>query len=535
MTVMRAFSPLSHRAMRLGLLFGAEAALLVVLFQLSSDLVCRETAIETACRGLRWAGLWVICGASLLAVWLWARPGARADFMRRVAQEAGGARWAALHAAGLALLIGPVLAVPDGAMNAQFARIFPVLCAGAALAVPGGLLWLVRPASWRGWLAGRAASLVAILAFAALLPGGVVLAGPLWTVQALTDLTFIAVYLMLRLFSDAVEVYPDAYVIGADGFLVEVAETCSGIEGLVLITAFLALYAALFRDELRLRRMGLVIWPLALLASWCFNAVRITALILIGAHVSPDLAVNGFHSFAGWLMFTALAGAVLVVVGRSRWALRDCPAAAPGPAPGPLSEDDAAGRIVPFIVFALSGMIAQAFWSDPALGYPLRVALMAGALWWARRVVARHLARPSVPALLAGGAVAALWIATAPAAAPLSPGLAALSGAGLAAWVVLRVLGTAVLVPVIEEMFFRGYVQARLDRGGGASRVLAVAVSAALFAAVHGRWIEAGLAGVVFSILYLRSGRLADAIAAHASANAVIAVVALWRGDFALI
>jgi exosortase E/protease (VPEID-CTERM system) len=90
-------------------------------------------------------------------------------------------------------------------------------------------------------------------------------------------------------------------------------------------------------------------------------------------------------------------------------------------------------------------------------------------------------------------------------------------------------------VPVIEELFFRGYVQARLDRGTVLSRIIAIAVSAGLFALVHGRWIEAGLAGMIFSFVYMRNGRLADAMAAHAVANAVIAAVALWRGDWALI
>ena len=59
--------------------------------------------------------------------------------------------------------------------------------------------------------------------------------------------------------------------------------------------------------------------------------------------------------------------------------------------------------------------------------------------------------------------------------------------------------------------------------------------AAAAFALLHGRWIEAGLAGVIFSMLYIRQGRLADAITAHAVANALIAVVAAWRGDWTLI
>jgi exosortase E/protease (VPEID-CTERM system) len=137
--------------------------------------------------------------------------------------------------------------------------------------------------------------------------------------------------------------------------------------------------------------------------------------------------------------------------------------------------------------------------------------------------------------VLAGLGVGLGWVLSAPAAAPLSEGVAALSGGAFAAWAALRLFGTVALVPMIEELFFRGYVQARLDRGTWPSRVLAVAVSATLFALMHGRWLEAGLAGVVFSVLYMRKGRLADAIAAHASANALIAAVALWRGDFALI
>src|SRR6056297_2477967 len=501
-----AHSSLPHRALWLGALFVAEMAALVVAFQVFSDIECRATGIETACRGLRWLALWLVCAASLLGVYLWARPEARAGFARITATAPGGRGWRALHLAGLAVTFAPLFVVPVAEMNLRFHLVFPVLCAGAAMTAAGGLFWLARPGAWAGWLTGRAASVLAICGVAAAIPGIVVLAGPLWTVQALTDVTFIAVYLMLRLFSDMVVVNPEAYIIGTQEFRVEVAETCSGIEGLVLITAFLALYAVLFRDDLRLRRFGLVIWPLALLVSWVFNTVRITALILIGAHVSPDLSVNGFHSFAGWIMFTALAVGVLIVVNRSRYALQD--AAVPqmrDAAVPPLAQDDVAGRIVPFIVFALSGMIVQAFWAEPALGYPLQLG------------------------------VGVAWIVSAPLAEPTPEALAGLGAGAFAVWAVLRILGTVALVPVIEELIFRGYVQARLDRGTPLSRVAAIAVSAGLFALVHGRWIEAALAGIVFSLLYMRHGRLADAMAAHASANALIAAVALWRGDWALI
>lgn len=520
--------------MSLGVLFVVEMALLVLGYQVNSDLECRATGIEGACRGLRLVALWLVCSSSLLGIYLWARPKARLEFARASVRAPGGLGWATLHCAGVLCMIAPLILIAPEDLSARFQGIFPLAGLGALLAAFGGVFWLMRIEAWAEWLRGRSASLLAIGAFGAALPGAAVLAGPLWTVQAVTDVTFIAVFLLLRLFSDEVIVDPETYVIGTPEFRVMVADSCSGVEGLVLISAFLALYGVLFRDDLRLRRFGLVIWPLALLISWMFNAVRITVLILIGVHVSPELAVNGFHSFAGWIMFTGLSIVGLVMLGRSGYALqaRSVPQTR---TLSRLSEDDVAGRILPFIAFAISGLVAQAFWTEPALAYPLQVTTMFIALWWVRGTLGHYLAWPSALSVLAGLGVGAAWVATAPPPVPSTEALLNLSGTAFALWAALRILGTVALVPVVEELLFRGYVQARLDRGTASSRFIAIAVSAGLFALVHGRWIEAGFAGIVFSLLYLRNGRLADAIAAHAVANAVIAAVALLRGDWALI
>jgi len=524
---------LPSRVVWLGALFATEMVVVILAFQILSQIECRQTAIEGACRALRGLALGVMCVAFLLGIYLWARPEARQGFADICRDTPGGRISGLVHGGGFALILAPLGVVAPADMNANFHLIFPVLVAGAALAALGGLFWLAGPGAWRRWLRGRGLSLLALFGLAALSPGLVVLLGPLWYQQVLTDITFIAVVVALSLVSDRVTVDPSVHIIGADDFLVQVADSCSGIEGFVLITVFLALFAALFRDDLRLKRFWLVIWPLALVASWMFNVLRITALLLIGAHLSPELAVNGFHSFAGWLMFSTLSIGVLIVVSRSGFVMRDVAGDRAAPVASP-AQDDVVGRILPFIVFALSGLIVQAFWSAPALGYPVQVVMMLGVLWWARGTVLRYLAMPGPLAGFAGLCVGVLWVLSAPAAAP-DAALAALGGVSLALWAMLRIFGTVMLVPLIEEMFFRGYIQARLDQGGTASRVVAVLVSATLFAAMHGRWIEAGLAGLVFSLLYMRNGRLADAIAAHAVANAVIAGVALWRGDWSLI
>jgi len=143
-------------------------------------------------------------------------------------------------------------------------------------------------------------------------------------------------------------------------------------------------------------------------------------------------------------------------------------------------------------------------------------------------------------ALAAGMVVGVVWVVLAgPGDGALATMLAAMTPGSYASWIALRLLGTALLVPLIEEMFFRGYVLARLAGGAqggwGWRRIAAVVVSSAAFATMHGRWTEAALAGVVFALLALWRGRVTAAVQAHVAANTLIAAVAVWSGDFSLI
>ena len=530
MTKLESFK-MPQRAVWIWALFAAELVAIVVAFQVLASVECRLTNLETACRGLRGVVVRAMCLGCMLGIYLWARAPARRDFAVMAATQQAGTPWMILHAVGLAVAFLPLLLVPQAEMNAMFDVIFPVLVAGGAMAAVGGLFWLARPGDWRAWLRPRWREFLGLTAVALLLPDMADLVAPLWYWQVLTEITFFGVAVLLTLLSGTPVVNPEAQIIGTNGFLVAVADSCSGIEGFALISAFLALYAILFRDTLRMGRFWLVVWPVSIFLSWLLNVVRITVLILIGAHFSPELAVNGFHSFAGWLFFTALAIGVLITVSKLRWLHKE---ATPW-AVTPLSNDDMAARILPFVVFMLSGIVVNAFWQAPELGYPLQVLGMAGALWYVRRPLRAYFARPSWLAVVAGLAVGGGWVIMAPAPEAPSLALAALSPLAFVAWAMVRIIGTVALVPLIEELFFRGYVQTRIDDGTWPRRILAIALSAAAFALLHGRWIEAGIAGVIFSMLYIRKGRLADAITAHAVANALIAILAAWRGDWTLI
>lgn len=516
--------------------FAAELVVLAASYQFLARIECGATGAAGACdllRGLVVRALVVLAAAGVLA---WARPALVARFAAAGAEAAGAGRWMAAHAAGVAMLSMPLVLTLGQDLSAVFLQMLPWWLGGGVLAAACGLFWLAPPAAWRLMLASDGGAPLPVLGLAALLPDLAELFRPVWDWQGLTKATFDAAYAFLRLFSDRAFADPAAYVMGVGGFAVHIARQCSGVEGVALVSGFCALYAFVFRRELRVARFLTVVLPLGIAASWALNVVRIGVLVLIGANVSPELAVNGFHSYAGWLFFTLLALGIVALGQAVPWFWHPA-----GPRQqAPLRRDIIAASILPFVAFMVAGTATRAFLPVPAMGDPLiALVLLAAVLVFLPAL--RGLPWSVDPAGIAAGiAVGVAWVALAEPAAPGDPLAVALWGLGpatVALWVALRVAGTAVLVPVVEEMFFRGYLMRRI--AGAAAlpgmTVLAVAVSSAAFAALHGRWMEGGAAGVVFALAALRRGRVTDAIQSHAAANATVAAAAILRGDFTLI
>ncbi|GGH26543.1 hypothetical protein SAMN05444007_10360 [Cribrihabitans marinus] len=526
----------THRFYRLIALFALEVLAIILIFQVFSSVECRLTEVETACRGLRSAMIRGLCLFIGLGLFVWFRPGLRARLLR--ASEAGGyeARlWGFAHLAGLGLIFLPWMSADPATLNRDFPVYMLSLSLGAFLAGLGALFLLVPRGEVLPLLRAGGRGLVAVVVVSLIIPDLADALAPLWwSFRWLLVATFYGVAVLLALLGNHVILSPERSTIGTGDFFVEMAGSCSGIEGFALTTGFFVIYSVLMRDTLHLRRLWLIVFPLALLVSWLFNVIRISALILIGDRVSPELAVNGFHSFAGWLFFTILALGVLWVV-QAIPALHREPAAARPPAElPPLTHDTNAALIAPFIVFMLSSLLVQSFWQEPAMAYPVQAGLVALVLWLFRRPLLRLDWRLDPVAFLAGLAVGAGWLLSAePGASPA--GLAQLGSWALAGWVICRIVGIAILVPIVEEAFFRGYLLRLLGGGTAWRTALAVGATSLAFAFLHGRIIEAGLAGVVFALIALRRDRLGDAVLAHAVANTTIAIAALVGGDWSLI
>ena len=204
--------------------------------------------------------------------------------------------------------------------------------------------------------------------------------------------------------------------------------------------------------------------------------------------------------------------------------------------------------VAPFAVFLLFLTIGDLF----GLGeweYPFRTFVLAAVLWFfSRKVIAL---RPTqwLGTLAIGVVVFLIWIApdalipgyrthwlfqnsitgkvtsSLPAVFQLSPLV-----------LLFRTLRAMVIVPIVEELFWRGWLLRWLIRPDfesvqlGAYQAASFWISAVLFASEHGPYWEVGLiAGIIYNLWMIRTGSLADCIWAHAVTNGLLsAYVILW-------
>ena len=106
-------------------------------------------------------------------------------------------------------------------------------------------------------------------------------------------------------------------------------------------------------------------------------------------------------------------------------------------------------------------------------------------------------------------------------------------------FITFRVLSSVVNVPILEELFWRGWLMRWLISRDflkvplGSYTRQSFWLVAVLFASEHGSYWDVGLiAGVVFNWWLMRTKSLADCILAHAVTNACLAAYILIRGQW---
>lgn len=332
---------------------------------------------------------------------------------------------------------------------------------------------------------------------------------------------------------------PEAFVLGTSSFQVEITYACSGIEGISLVTIFLCIYFWLFRNELRFPQ---VFWlfPLGIILIWLANAVRIAMLIAIGSSFSPEIALRGFHTQAGWIVFTLIAIGAIAISNRMRFFtfIR------PGVSVVEAGKSLATALLAPLLVLMAASMLTSAASSSFDVLYPLRVVAIALALCYYRKSYKGLGWKWTWHAPVIGAAVFVIWILLEPdvdsSKTGLSHGLAELTNGTAVVWLVFRVLGSVIMVPLAEELAFRGYLIRKLITKDFESVPLgqfswfSFVFTSVLFGLLHERWLAGTLAGMGYALALYHRRQLGDAVVAHMTTNALIAIFVLAQARWSL-
>ena len=216
------------------------------------------------------------------------------------------------------------------------------------------------------------------------------------------------------------------------------------------------------------------------------------------------------------------------------------------------NRETTARYLVPFAVF-LGFLAVQNFAPLPArIDFPLRVVVLAAVLVFYSRPVIKLTPHHFSASVALGVVVFLLWVApdllvphyrefwlfhnplTGTAKGSLDPGLR-----HDPLVLTFRVLRAVVIVPIVEELFWRGWLMRWLIDADfrkvpfGAYAPVSFWVTALMFASEHGPYWDVGLvAGILYNCWAIRTKSLADCILAHAVTNAVLCAWVLLAGHW---
>jgi len=178
--------------------------------------------------------------------------------------------------------------------------------------------------------------------------------------------------------------------------------------------------------------------------------------------------------------------------------------------------------------------------------YPVQVGAVLAllAVFWRNYDELHHLAlslKQALSAIAAGIVVLVLWvnldapwmtIGSAPGYDPRTH--------GEIDWllVAIRIGGAALVVPVMEELFWRSFLMRWVERSDFLSvdpaRIgfKAFVIPCVLFGFEHNLWLAGVMAGVAYGLLYMRHRKLWSPILAHAITNGLLGVWVLHTGGW---
>ncbi len=203
-------------------------------------------------------------------------------------------------------------------------------------------------------------------------------------------------------------------------------------------------------------------------------------------------------------------------------------------------------RVGPFFIFliltSLPGLLGETsrYWL-----YLAKTLAGAGMLWAVWPYVSEMRWKISVEAVLVGVAVFVLWVGLdnfypklGKAQLGWNPHEQFGSGSSLAwLFIAVRLIGSTLVVPPLEEVFYRSFVHRYIIRPDfqsvpvGEFRWSAFLITSIAFGMVHPQqWLAGILCGFAYLSLVCWKKRLGDAMTAHAITNLLLGLWVIWKG-----
>ena len=226
--------------------------------------------------------------------------------------------------------------------------------------------------------------------------------------------------------------------------------------------------------------------------------------------------------------------------------------AKPGDTSAPMLSRAAWARILPFLTYmsfiVIADLLARFGWNADDLRWLYAVKISAVMLMLV--IFRKHYtelyndrigARAALVALATGFVVLVLWIS-------LSAGWMTVGSAagfnpvtdGRIDWLLVgvRIFGAALVVPVMEELFWRSFLMRWIESADFMNvdpakvGLKGFAVTVLLFGFEHNLWLAGMVAGAAFNVLYMRHRTLWSPILSHAFTNGLLGVWIVYTGNW---
>jgi uncharacterized protein len=201
--------------------------------------------------------------------------------------------------------------------------------------------------------------------------------------------------------------------------------------------------------------------------------------------------------------------------------------------------------VAPFFLF-MAFLSLEGYFPDQHYAlYPIKTVFVAAALIYYWRALPSLIPAAPLLSMAVGVVGVVLWIGLDPILVHYDQPLIGRNPFQLyptnEAWLLFgfRLAGISLVVPVMEELFWRGFLMRWLIKEDftsvplGTYQHLSFWVTTALFAVVHGsEWPLAVVAGVLYGAWFVRTKRLGDIMLAHGVTNLLLALYCLITNDW---